>query len=65
MFAHTFAMYTGTTPPLMVCTLLHHHQVYWDYTSPETLVLEYLPGTKINDGPSLDRQVGESYWGAR
>ena len=39
-------------------------QVYWDYTSPETLVLEYLPGTKINDGPSLDRQVGELLGGA-
>lgn len=31
-------------------------KVFWDYTSPETLVLEYLPGTKINDGPALDRQ---------
>ena len=31
-------------------------KVYWQYTSPETLVLEYLPGTKINDGASLDRQ---------
>jgi len=31
-------------------------KVFWEYTSPETLVLEYLPGTKINDGPALDRQ---------
>jgi predicted unusual protein kinase regulating ubiquinone biosynthesis (AarF/ABC1/UbiB family) len=30
-------------------------RVYWEFTSPETLVLEYLPGTKINDAASLDR----------
>ncbi len=30
-------------------------KVYWEFTSPETLVLEYLPGTKINDAASLDR----------
>ena len=30
-------------------------KVYWEFTSPETLVLEYLPGTKINDGAALDK----------
>ncbi|KAG1669298.1 hypothetical protein FOA52_014859 [Chlamydomonas sp. UWO 241] len=29
-------------------------KVYWQYTSPEVLVLEYMPGVKINDGPRLD-----------
>ncbi|WIA38180.1 hypothetical protein OEZ86_001530 [Tetradesmus obliquus] len=31
-------------------------KVYWDYSTPEVLVLEYCPGTKINDGPALDAQ---------
>jgi hypothetical protein len=30
--------------------------VYWQYSSSEVLVLEYTPGTKINDGPRLDEQ---------
>lgn len=30
--------------------------VFWEYSSSEVLVLEYVPGTKINDGASLDRQ---------
>jgi predicted unusual protein kinase regulating ubiquinone biosynthesis (AarF/ABC1/UbiB family) len=29
--------------------------VLWQYSSPEVLVLEYVPGVKINDGPALDR----------
>jgi hypothetical protein len=31
-------------------------KVYWQYSTPEVLVLEYCPGTKINDGPALDAQ---------
>jgi predicted unusual protein kinase regulating ubiquinone biosynthesis (AarF/ABC1/UbiB family) len=31
-------------------------KVYWEYSTPEVLVLEYCPGTKINDGPALDAQ---------
>jgi predicted unusual protein kinase regulating ubiquinone biosynthesis (AarF/ABC1/UbiB family) len=31
-------------------------KVYWDYSTPEVLVLEYCPGTKINDGAALDAQ---------
>jgi hypothetical protein len=31
-------------------------KVYWQYSTPEILVLEYCPGTKINDGPALDAQ---------
>jgi hypothetical protein len=31
-------------------------KVYWQYSTPEVLVLEYTPGTKINDGPRLDEQ---------
>lgn len=30
-------------------------KVYWEFSGQEVLVLEYLPGTKINDGDSLDR----------
>ncbi|KAI8469667.1 MAG: ABC1 family-domain-containing protein [Monoraphidium minutum] len=30
-------------------------KVYWQYTSPEVLVLEYAPGVKINDGAAIDR----------
>lgn len=29
-------------------------KVYWQYSTPEVLVLEYCPGIKINDGPALD-----------
>ena len=29
-------------------------KVYWQYSSPEVLVLEYCPGVKINDGPAID-----------
>lgn len=29
-------------------------QVYWQYSTPEVLVLEYCPGIKINDGAALD-----------
>lgn len=31
-------------------------KVIWEVSSPEVLVLEYVPGTKINDAASLDRQ---------
>lgn len=31
-------------------------KVFWEVSSSEVLVLEYVPGTKINDGESLDRQ---------
>lgn len=31
-------------------------KVYGQYSTPEVLVLEYCPGTKINDGPALDAQ---------
>lgn len=31
-------------------------QVYWEYSSSEVLVLEYCPGTKINDAAALDAQ---------
>ncbi|EFJ49735.1 hypothetical protein VOLCADRAFT_104180 [Volvox carteri f. nagariensis] len=30
-------------------------KVYWEYSGQEVLVLEYVPGTKINDGPAIDR----------
>eukprot|EP00879_Flechtneria_rotunda_P032356 GHRR01035548.1.p1 GENE.GHRR01035548.1~~GHRR01035548.1.p1 ORF type:complete len:620 (+),score=233.11 GHRR01035548.1:197-2056(+) len=30
--------------------------VFWQYSSPEVLVLEYVPGTKINDAAALDAQ---------
>mmetsp|Transcript_29730 Transcript_29730/g.65790 ORF Transcript_29730/g.65790 Transcript_29730/m.65790 type:complete len:842 (-) Transcript_29730:440-2965(-) len=30
-------------------------KVLWEYTHPEVLVLEYLPGVKINDAASIDR----------
>lgn len=30
--------------------------MYWQYSTSEVLVLEYCPGTKINDGPALDAQ---------
>eukprot|EP00955_Chlamydomonas_euryale_P064349 358951-Chlamydomonas_euryale.AAC.6 len=30
-------------------------KVMWDYSSAEVLVLEYVPGTKINDGEALDK----------
>ena len=29
--------------------------VYWENSSAEVLVLEYVPGTKINDGEAIDR----------
>lgn len=29
-------------------------KVYWEYTSSEVLVLEYVPGVKINDGRRID-----------
>jgi len=29
-------------------------KVFWQYSTPEVLVLEYCPGIKINDGPALD-----------
>lgn len=29
--------------------------VYWEYSSQEILTLEYVPGTKINDGATIDR----------
>ncbi len=32
-------------------------KVIWEVSSPEVLVLEYVPGTKINDAASLDRWV--------
>jgi predicted unusual protein kinase regulating ubiquinone biosynthesis (AarF/ABC1/UbiB family) len=32
-------------------------RVYWQYSSSEVLVLEYCPGTKINDAAALDAQV--------
>lgn len=28
--------------------------VYWEYTTPEVLVMEYCPGVKINNGPRID-----------
>lgn len=31
-------------------------KVYWEFSTSEVLVLEYCPGTKINDGPALDAQ---------
>jgi predicted unusual protein kinase regulating ubiquinone biosynthesis (AarF/ABC1/UbiB family) len=30
-------------------------KVYWQYSSSEVLVLEYAPGTKINDAAAIDR----------
>ena len=30
-------------------------KVFWEYTSAEVLVLEYVPGVKINDGQGIDR----------
>jgi hypothetical protein len=30
-------------------------KVYWQYSTSEVLVLEYAPGTKINDGAAIDR----------
>ncbi|GFR47545.1 hypothetical protein Agub_g9268 [Astrephomene gubernaculifera] len=30
-------------------------RVFWEYSSQEVLVLEYAPGTKINDGAAIDR----------
>lgn len=29
--------------------------MFWQYTSSEVLVLEYVPGVKINDGDSIDK----------
>lgn len=31
-------------------------KVYWEFSTSEVLVLEYCPGTKINDGAALDAQ---------
>ena len=30
-------------------------KVFWHYSTSEVLVLEYCPGTKINDGEAIDR----------
>eukprot|EP00798_Chlamydomonas_sp_ICE-L_P018702 gene18702-25225_t len=30
-------------------------KVFWEYSSAEVLVLEYVPGVKINDGQGIDR----------
>ncbi|GIM03175.1 hypothetical protein Vretimale_7990, partial [Volvox reticuliferus] len=30
-------------------------KVYWEYSGQEVLVLEYVPGTKINDGAAIDK----------
>ncbi|GMH38237.1 hypothetical protein BSKO_06121 [Bryopsis sp. KO-2023] len=30
-------------------------KIKWDYTTSEVLVMEYVPGTKINNGPEIDK----------
>lgn len=30
-------------------------EIYWEYTTSEVLVMEYVPGTKINNGPEIDK----------
>lgn len=51
--AHTKDMHTLT---LLRSVALQVPMVYWQYSTPEVLVLEYCPGTKINDGAALDAQ---------
>lgn len=48
--AHWLCVYRLSCPQPQV------PKVYWQYSTPEVLVLEYCPGTKINDGPALDAQ---------
>lgn len=40
----------------MQCSYFQVPKVYWQYSTAEVLVLEYCPGTKINDGAALDAQ---------